>query len=249
MKHLGIITILAALALAASTTYAADTTDAPKAEKPSKKDRAAKGDKGKAGLKGEYGMMASELNLSADQQAKIKAIVEKGQEAQAAWDKENGPKAAELKKKISETTDKAEKKKLDAELKELNKGPEKLKADQKTAVMDALTPAQRAQWRGFMLNRAQLSMLGRANITPTEDQKTKIKDLCVAATKNLTDPAAELDKAATIKVANDIKANVLTAEQRDQMEKAAPAGKEKKGKGEGKKGGKNKDTAEPADNQ
>lgn len=217
---IGFASLAVATALAVSAAYAAGEAQTQKAP-PAKTAKPAP-------LRGDYAVMAQELKLSDEQQDKIRDVVGERGAKISAWKKENASKLAEKKaayNKALQDGDKDKAKESIGELRELSAELNTLYVDMNKAVMEVLTPPQRAAWQGILLNRALLKAVKDAE--PTDEQKAKIKDLAVEATKALTAVDAQLDKAAQAKALEDAKAKVLTDEQRAKMEKVAAEAREK----------------------
>jgi len=183
-------------------------------------------------LKGYYAIMVSTLNLSEEQQAKLKAVLEAREAALKEWDAgEKGQKLAELAKK----TDDAEARK---EARPLREERQKLELSFKPKVMEILTPEQKVKWEGQLLYTQMMARFKK--VEPTEEQTGKIRALCDEAGKAAGEAADEQTaKKVRDDLAEKITSDVLTAEQREKLKAKPekPAGKDvKKEKGD-KSGG------------
>jgi len=151
--------------------------------KQAAKEGGKKGEKPKSGLPGDLAIMVKELNLTADQKAKLQEIAA----SYAAKLKENSDKRKPLldaQKEARKAEDKEKLTSLGKELKELNTDRRKIEAERTAAVMGVLTPEQKGQWQLFQLCREVMGRYKAAELT--EEQKTKIKELCKPAANELS---------------------------------------------------------------
>ena len=206
---------LAVVVLAASPILAAQKAD---------KGKKAKG--GSGALRGEYAIMVSQCELSDQQKTDLAAKVKARKEAQAAWQQANGEKQKALReaqKKAKEANDTDAMKKARDDLKALDAGRRKIDADTMAAIYAVLTPEQKAKWQAFQTYRTLMRRYKRLN--PTEAQTAKIREAAAAAAKDLGAAAgddkdarkkrAEADK----KLRKTIEETILTAEQREALQK------------------------------
>ena len=230
-----LLCVLMALTLTAGSALAAKDGAKPKKKRPDrvKKERVKKP---KSALRGEYAIMASELKLTQEQQAKFVETIKAQSEAKKALVE----KAAPIKKELAEARkakDKDKVKELGAKLKELQGDP---KAD-KAAIMALLSDEQKAAWAGFELYRNALRKFGKAKLT--DDQKKAARDICTTSDVKLTGDR-KADAAALKALTEKISTNVLTDEQRTAM---APKPKVKKDKPAGDKKPRDRKKNKPAD--
>jgi Spy/CpxP family protein refolding chaperone len=203
-----------------------------------------KRDKGKSGLRGEYAILASECNLTADQQAQLKAKVQARNQAMAEWQQAHGAKAAELKKAMKaakEAGNKEEMKRLGQEMKALS--AERRQMDEKSMadIYAILTPEQQTTWAGFRLYRRAMAWCRKADLT--EDQQATIRKMADAKAKALVSAADEkAERQVATALRKEIEQSVLSAEQRDALgrkqakerpEKKRAAGRKKDAGAEG----------------
>ncbi|HUU91498.1 MAG TPA: hypothetical protein VM238_09830 [Phycisphaerae bacterium] len=206
---------LAVVVLAASPILAAEK--AAKGKKPGRDASA---------LRGEYAIMASQCELTDQQKADLEAKVKARVEAQKAWMEANGDKASALReayKKAREAKDEDAAKKARDDLKALEEGRSKIETDTMAAILAVLTPEQKAKWEGFRVYRTLMGRYKRTDLA--EEQQTKIRDLAAAAAgdlaglrsedKDARNKAREADK----KLRQTIEENVLTAAQRETLQK------------------------------
>jgi len=206
---------LAVVVLAASPILAAQKAD--------------KGKKAKGGsdtLRGEYAIMVSRCELSDQQKTDLQAKVKARKEAQAAWQQANGEKQKalrEARKKAKEAGDKDAMKKARDDLKALDAGRRKIDADTMAAIYAVLTPEQKAKWKAFQTYRRLMRRYKRVGLK--KDQQAKIRELAAGAGGDLAGlrsedndtrkKAREADK----KLRTTIEQQVLTAEQREALQK------------------------------
>jgi Spy/CpxP family protein refolding chaperone len=207
------------LAVGPAWTQEKAATDKPKG--------GAKADKPKSALKGEYLIMTSDaagLKLTDEQKKKMEDAAKAYQDALDAWTKEKGKKLEELQKALSELR-KAEKKDeekikaANAEVKPLVEERDKLREKLQADIMAILTDEQKAAWTAFKLYTTQCNKYRKAELT--DEQKAKVKDLCVTTVKEMGDGK---DKKVVNEAQKKLDAAIqalLTAEQKAKMEKKA----------------------------
>jgi len=230
MKHLTWWT----LPLAAAVLFGlmmADDADAGR--KKGEKDRqGAKARKKSSGLRGEYAIMASQCNLTDEQKDQLEAKVQARKKALAEWDKAHSEKFADLKKAIQEAREagnQEEAKRLRDQRKALKAERRRLDDQAMAEVYAVLTPDQQVTWTGFRLYRRAMRWYKRADLS--EAQEGTIRKMADAAARQLAD--ADDEKAEDRIVAalrKDIKQEVLTAGQREALEKKPEKPRGKKGK-------------------
>lgn len=218
----GLAAVSAIVLSPAMVAYAQDAG----ADKPKAKADKPKADKGakKDALKGEYGIMASVLQLTDEQKAKLKDALEAEKKAVEEWNTSaDGRKLADLEKAAKEARtagNKEESKKLAEQIKPLAAARRKLQAEKQAAVLAILTAEQKIQWESFKLNRQLMGRYKKLNLT--QDQEKQVKELCDAAAKEVagaTDRKAQ--SAVTKRLQADVEAKVLTDAQREELKKAA----------------------------
>jgi len=238
---------LLSLALLCPAVLVADAgADKPKKARK-KRDRKPGGQK-KSSLRGEYAIMVKELGLDAEQQAKLKAAVEKANEARKEWQASpSGQKYKELseaRKQAAKDKDKDKLKAIMGEMKELQKQQAAIEEARRSDVLAILTPEQKAQWGGFTLYRGVMGRYKRCELT--EDQTKSLRELCTVAAKDLPDRSDRKGYGAAMKkLSGDIEAKILTDAQREQLKKKPerkprePRTKKDRGKDTKPKGGGN----------
>ena len=162
----------------------------------------------------QYSTMVKALNLSADQEAKLKALAKTSGGALATWDMENGEKARTLEKQIREAQ---------AALDALRAPREKIYQEQTAQFNTIITPDLQIAWRSYRLQQEMTGRFYKANLTA--EQTTKVRTLCDVAAKEML--AASSDgraiSQAYSKLTKAITDEVLTAEQRVALtDKATP---------------------------
>jgi len=221
-----ILTLALAVLIAAPALLAEEAkTRAEGKAKAAAKEKGEGGEKSASGLKGEYAIMASELKLTAEQQAALTAKLAAREEAFAAWRKDNVAKleaAQEALKKARESGDKEAAKKAADELKTLSEGREKIATDVAAAIRAIFTPEQRQAWEGFSLYRQMLARYRKADLT--EDQHKKVRELCDAAGKEIA--AGKAKDEVRPKLEKDAE-GLLTAAQKEAVKPAEKAGGDK----------------------
>ncbi|MBM4016766.1 MAG: hypothetical protein FJ288_00310 [Planctomycetes bacterium] len=134
----------------------------------------------------EYDLMVSELKLTEQQQADLKAKFKARDDALAAWTAANGEKlraAEDAAKAARGGTDEAARQKASADLKALQEQRAGAVAEAEAAILAALTPEQKIAWEGVKLFQATVGRMRKVALT--EEQTAKIKIACAAAAKDL----------------------------------------------------------------
>jgi len=205
----------------------------------------AKAKKNRSLLRGEYSIMASVLEMDDAQKEKLVEALKANRASLEQWKAgPAGQKLAELVKAYGEARragEKAKLKEIAQEMTALKEAAEKLEQENKQRIMGVLTDEQKNRWAAFCVERQILRKFSKAELT--EEQKKRIKDMCLASVKA---PAPDEDdrKArakATRKLAGQVEQEVLTADQRDSLKK--PARREEK---DPKNKGKEKPEKKPA---
>ncbi len=163
---------------------------------------------------GEYAQIAKALQLTPEQDAKMKEQAKVYGAAKAKWDKENGDKAAQLEQQLREAQ---------MALMALRAVEDKLTADNHAAIMAILTPEQQT---ALEVNRLQQEVMMRFRVKLTDDQQAKVKTLCEAAAADIAKLSAgnEKDRRPVVeKLAQTISDQVLTAEQKASLMPKQPA--------------------------
>jgi Spy/CpxP family protein refolding chaperone len=176
--------------------------------------------------KGEYAIMAKVLEMDTTQTAKLTEAVEASQKALKAWDdSDSGKKYKEFEaalKKAKADKDKEKTTSLGDQIKPLAKERSDLQEAQKANIMALLTPEQKAKWAGFTVFRTVIGKYKR--VDPTEDQDKQIRQLCEAAAKGMPDASDKKARGEAMKkLSEEIEQKVLTAAQREELKKPAPA--------------------------
>ena len=160
---------------------------------------------------GEFAMVRKMVQLTPEQEAKLKEQAKACAAAQAKWDQENGEKSRQLEQQIQE---------LQTALTALRASQNKLNADNHAAIAAILTPEQQADLAAARLQQDMLGRLYRVKLT--EEQLGKIKPLCQAAAADISKLSANDEKArrqAMEKLYQTICDQVLTDAQRAELKK------------------------------
>jgi Spy/CpxP family protein refolding chaperone len=192
-----------------------------KARKKTPREGKAKPPKPK-GPRGEYAIMASVLEMDDAQKAKLMEAVEASGKAIRDWDNgDSGKKYKELndaRKQAAKDKDKEKIKSIGEQLKPLQKERADLMAAQKTAIMNVLTPEQKAKWAGFELYRNVMRRYKAAKLT--EDQDKQLRDLCAAQAPKLPDSSDRKAYGGAMKqLYAEIDEKILTGTQREELKK------------------------------
>ncbi|MEA3366845.1 MAG: Spy/CpxP family protein refolding chaperone [Planctomycetota bacterium] len=235
-----------ALPLAAAMVFGLATADAALAAKDEgAKAKRAKGKGARSGLRGEYAIMVSQCNLTAEQETQLKAKVEARKQAMAEWEQAHGDKAGELKKAMKEARDagkKDEVKRLGQEMKTLSAERRRLHEKTMADIYGILTPDQKITWAGFRLYRRMMRRYKKTGLT--EEQQATIRKMSDATAEKLADAKADEKAEDQIVTAlrSEIEQNILTAKQREALEKKPTKERPEKRADRGGKG--KKDAAE-----
>jgi len=222
------------LPLSAAIVFGLMTTDDVDAgrKKGEKGRQGAKANKKSSGLRGEYAILASQCNLTEEQKEQVAAKVQARKKALAEWDKAHGDKFADLKKAIKEAKgagNKEEGKRLRNEQKALKAERRRLDEQTMAEVYAVLTPDQKVTWKGFRLYRRMMRRYKKTGLT--EAQEATIRKMAGATAKKLADADDEkAERKAAVALRKDIKQEVLTAEQREALEKKPAKKRGKKAK-------------------
>jgi len=228
------VPLVAALMVGLAT---ADLALAAKGEGGKSKRAAREGKGERSGVRGEYAILVAECGLTDEQKEQVQAKIQATKEAIAQWEQEHGEKAKELQKAMKEAKEagnKEEMKRLGQELKTLMTERRRLQQTM-TGVLEVLTPEQRTKWAGFRLYRQMMMRYKKVGLT--EEQTAKVREMANAAAKELGDPSDEkAARKAAVTLREDVEQNVLTAEQREALEKKPRKERPEKGAAREKKG-------------
>jgi Spy/CpxP family protein refolding chaperone len=180
-------------------------------------------------LRGEYAIMAAECKLTPEQQETLKAKIAARREALEAWMKAYGSKFESLQEAVKQPKDPNNKEAIqrDAEeLKTLEANHLKIQTTFEADLRAMMTPEQRQDWEAFKLYRPMMARYKKLNLV--DGQVQKIKDAAAAAAKELA-AVKDDDKAAAgaksevqAKLRKTIEETILTAEQREVLNKSGP---------------------------
>ena len=208
----------AVLGLAIANTAQAGRKEGDTGQKEIK---AHKAGKKSSGLRGEYAILASECNLTAEQEASLKAKVEARNQAMAEWQQAHGEKALDIRKAMKAAKDagnKEEMKRLGEEMKALSTERRQMEEKTMAAIYAILTPEQNTTWAGFRLYRQAMGWCKRAGLS--EEQQATIRKMADARAKELADASDEkAQRQINIALREEIEQSVLTAEQREALAK------------------------------
>jgi Spy/CpxP family protein refolding chaperone len=213
-----LLSVLAVMLLAAPAAMAQDGLgeDGPKVKK--KRDRG----KGKGGRRQKGGVTAKlvdELKLDDATRAKFNEQLKANRTALGEWMKTNGEKLKLLRKDMAEARknrDKDKAKLLGTEMKALYGGRAKVEAEGNEKLMALLTDEQKSAWSGLGLSMKVLGRYRRCKLT--EDQVVKVREMCVAAAKEIGDGKDRKAVGVAMRKLNgEIVKDVLTDEQRAKM--------------------------------
>lgn len=175
------------------------------------------------GLRGYYAVMAKELKLTDDQKKQLVVAAAARTEALAKWDEANGAKLAELtaaSKKAKDAGDTDASKKTGADAKALRDARGALSDSVTDKLKSMLTEEQKQSYEGYNLYVGATVRFAAAKMD--KQQKAKAKELAFAAAKGVTpDLKAKALTALKDELAAKVSAEVLTAEQREAVAKAA----------------------------
>ena len=192
------------------------------------------------GLRGYYAIMAKELKLSPEQKEKLASAVAARGDALAKWDEANKAKLDELteaSKKAKETGDAEADKKVRAAAKELRDARTAISDGATNTLKEMLTAEQKDGFEAYNLYVGAMVKFAAAKLD--KEQKAKAKELSIAAAKEVT-PDIKPKALTAVKdaLAAKISAEILTAEQREAMTKAAAERGKSKAKPEADDAGK-----------
>jgi Spy/CpxP family protein refolding chaperone len=210
---------------------AATAEEAAKEKTPAAAEKAPPKEKGpQDALRGEYAIMAAECKLTPEQQETLKAKVTARRDALEAWMKAHGSKLEALQEAVKQPKDPNDKEAVQRaaeELKTLEADHLKIQATFDSDVRAMMTPEQRHDWEAFKLYRPMMARYKKLNLA--EGQVQKIKDAAAAAAKELAEAKGD-DTAAmgakteiVTKLRKTIEETILTAEQREGLNKPGPA--------------------------
>lgn len=175
------------------------------------------------GLQGYYAIVASELQLSAEQRKQLGASLGDRNEAMKKWDAEHGAKLAELtaaEKKAKEAGDDAAAKQAGDELKKLRQSRIAIEDGGKAKLQAVLTPEQRSHLQGYNLYVGAMTRFSKAQLTDAQKVRAKAISLETGKALSLDISTKDLNKAKA-DLAARIEKEILTDEQRQVMSKAA----------------------------
>ncbi|MHC4251687.1 MAG: hypothetical protein ACYS9X_21410 [Planctomycetota bacterium] len=193
--------------------------------------------KAKPKEEGLFDQVVRECELGEADQARVKEKVEAYEEAVAAWDRDNAEKveAAEAAAKEAKAKKDADlRKEAGRKLKEVRTEREDAVADARDAIVEALSPEQKATWEGYLLFKSVAGRYRRAELS--EEQLARVKAACVVAAKDLAEAGDDrkAERAVTDRLRWGIDVFVLTPEQR---EAAAGSGRGRRGAEQGGEAG------------
>ena len=160
-------------------------------------------------FRGEHQIMVTMLELDEDQQAKLKAALAAEKQSADAWNKENGEKYKQLQQQMA---------KIREDLGKLQSARTAAAAKAGAARTAFLTDEQKLKWQGFQLYRSMMGRFRRAGLT--EEQDTKVREMCNAAAADALKIAPDDAKAARAvsdKLSRKIQTEALTDEQREKL--------------------------------
>lgn len=180
-------------------------------------------------LRGEYAIMAAECKLTPEQQETLKAKVAARRDALEAWMKAHGSKLEALQEAVKQPKDPNDKEAIQRaaeQLKALEADHLKIQTTFEADLRAMMTPEQRHDWEAFKLYRPMMARYKKVNLV--EGQVQKIKDAAAAAAKELAEVKGD-DKAAqgarievATKLRKTVEETILTAEQREGLNKPGP---------------------------
>jgi len=183
------------------------------------------------GLKGENAAMVKVLDLTADQQARIKEKEQTLAETLKTWDANNKERLDNLTtelKAAKQARDKAAIKKAGADLDAVKSERDALKKAGQKDILALLTPEQQQAWTLYRFQQGMLKRFTGAKLT--DEQVAKVKELSANALKEfnaLPDNEKKGRRKVNETLVKTIQEQVLTGEQREAM-KAAPKAKQDK---------------------
>jgi Spy/CpxP family protein refolding chaperone len=224
LKSLVWMALLAMLVAAPAVT----AEEAAKEKTPAAGGKAPPKEKGpQDALRGEYAIMAAECKLTPDQQETLKAKIAARRDALEAWMKAHGSRFESLQEAVKQPKDPNNKEAIqrDAEeLKILEADHLKIQTTFDADVRAMMTPEQRQDWEAFKLYRPMMARYKKLNLV--EGQVQKIKDAAAAAAKELAEVKGDEQAAAKsevqAKLRKTVEETILTAEQREVLNKSGP---------------------------
>lgn len=216
MRNMLWATSVAALITITGTPMLSHAETTPGNTKPAAREKVTKEKAPKSALTGEYAAMVKDLNLSAEQTAKLESIALEHKKVASEWSKNNKAalaQAATEAKSDDEATKKAGREKS-ASLRKEMLDSKKSYTDQAMAV---LTSEQRSTWEASKLANLAERSLKRHKIILTEEQSMKVKNLAAESLKGVDTSDTKALQAANMDLQTKIKNAVLTSEQSSQM--------------------------------
>jgi hypothetical protein len=159
-------------------------------------------------LRGEWAILAAETQLSDGQKAKLVERLKVHEAALATWERTGAAKLEEA--RIAKDAN---------AVAALTQMREELTGGRDANILAILTAEQRARWEGFKLYRAELSALHRAS--PTDEQKKQLRTLCDEAGAGYAALRDESQRKPAREQIHQRAMSLLTAPQREALQKAA----------------------------
>lgn len=170
--------------------------------------------------------LAEELNLTPEQKAKVQQIFQTHRQAVQNWQKENGTKLQELHQTLRQAMKDGDKDTAKATHQEIQKIMESRKALQENLIkqlQEVLTPEQvekvKLMLRAMMNRPVPQLMAALAALNLTEEQKAAVKEITQQAMEKARDAQPEERQAIMREAFEKISKDVLTAEQRERLER------------------------------
>jgi hypothetical protein len=181
-------------------------------------------------LRSEYALMVTECRLTEEQQQEFAKTLASIEGEAAEWDRENGPRIADLERQLGESHGRTSSSKLRQEIHTLREARAALTAP--TRLLWLLTAEQRKAWEGFTLWRALLQEYQTVDLTP--EQKDRIRAMANQAVHEAPTPpdtgrerggADRTERDRFDRCCEQIEKEILTDAQRDNLpQKAKTAG-------------------------
>lgn len=171
-------------------------------------------------IQGQYAIFVSEAGLNDEQKARLEVIIKAGKEKAAAWDAENDAKVKQLTEASKDKTTDAGKQAA-KDLRELQAAKNKINSDLMAEAVGLLQGDQKTKWESFELFVGAKQGIPKG--TFTEEQDKQARQLAADAQKKISG-LSEAKEIAAAKA--DLKKQVgglLTAEQKDSIQKAKAA--------------------------
>lgn len=182
---------------AAPAAPAAPASPAPAAAAPASPSPAAP--VARPALDGELLAMVNECRLTPDQQTQLLDLAQSVQAEAAAWESANVQRVAALQqagRAAQQAQDQAAFERVKADAQPLMQERLALAVKHQKALLGILSPEQKDTWIGYMIHRQMMSSL--QVLSPTQEQTSKIRQLCDAAAKEVNDlKLEELEAAAS----------------------------------------------------